>query len=648
MKFVSGGMDRDHELEEGVTVEEEFGSSCQTSPQDKREVVRELIGVIHTVGSYEEYRRLQREECHDLFERLQLLLPLFEEIRDFEGQIPESGIEFLMKLKKAFSSAKKLLKTCHCGSKIYLAIESEAVMGRFYSVYERLSQALENIPYDEFGISDEEKEQVELLRVQFRRAKKRNVSQDMELTMDLMVALSTNNDRNADSASIDRLGHKLGLRTVEDLKVETISVRKVVKERKGRHAEETQKILDLLNKFRRFAGLEEIELLMPKAHEKSTSLAIPKEFLCPITLEIMMDPVTVSTGQTYERENIQQLLDSNCRTCPKTGKILEHLVLAPNFALKNLIQQWCEKNNFQLPKKQTIPKSETPSTQRDGKFLSLIQDLSSSQLEVQRKAVKEIRMLSKENPENRTVIVNHGGIPPLVQLLSYPDSRIQENAVTALLNLSIDETNKKLISKEEPIPTIIEILQNGNVGAKENSAAALFSLSMLDENKEAIGSLNGIPPLIELLRNGTIRGKKDAITALFNLCFSEQNVRLANEAGIVALLFQLLEKKNLEMVDETLSILLLLATHPDGRHEMGKLSFIETLVNLIRDGTPKNKECSVAVLHRLSAHNSNLMLAALQYGVYEHLVDIAESGTDRGQRKAKSILQLMSKAEQIP
>lgn len=113
-------MDRVHEVDERVTLEEEFGSSCQTSPQDKREVVRELIRMIHTVESYEEYRGSQREECDKLFERLTLLLPFLEEIRDFEGQIPESSIECLMKLKKALSSAKKLLKTCHCGSKIYL------------------------------------------------------------------------------------------------------------------------------------------------------------------------------------------------------------------------------------------------------------------------------------------------------------------------------------------------------------------------------------------------------------------------------------------------------------------------------------------------------------------------------------------------
>ncbi|GKB95580.1 U-box domain-containing protein 15-like protein [Tanacetum coccineum] len=93
-------------------------------------------------------------------------------------------------------------------------------------------------------------------------------------------------------------------------------------------------------------------------------------------------------------------------------------------------------------------------------------------------------------------------------ICSYPDSKIQEHAVTALLNLSIDDEIKKQVSKEGPIPAIIEILQNGTVGAKENSAAALFSLSMLDENKVLIGSSNGIPPLVNLLTEGTIRGKR--------------------------------------------------------------------------------------------------------------------------------------------
>lgn len=136
-----------------------------------------------------------------------------------------------------------------------------------------------------------------------RRAKTRSDSQDMELTMDMMVMLSTENDRNADSATIDRLANKLGLRTVEDLRTETAAVKKLVKERRGHNAEATQQILDVLRKFRRFAGMDEEDILeepvVPKELEKSPSIATPNEFLCPISLEIMTDPVIISTGQVY-------------------------------------------------------------------------------------------------------------------------------------------------------------------------------------------------------------------------------------------------------------------------------------------------------------------------------------------------------------
>ena len=42
-------------------------------------------------------------------------------------------------------------------------MESEAVMSSFHAVYEKLNQALDDLPYDEIGISVEVKEQVSLL-----------------------------------------------------------------------------------------------------------------------------------------------------------------------------------------------------------------------------------------------------------------------------------------------------------------------------------------------------------------------------------------------------------------------------------------------------------------------------------------------------
>ncbi|KMS99742.1 hypothetical protein BVRB_1g021090 [Beta vulgaris subsp. vulgaris] len=500
---------------------------------------------------------------------------------------------------------------------------------------------------------------------QLKRAKKRTDTQDMELAMDMMVVFNKEDDRNADIAIIERLAKKLDLGTPEELRAETKAVKKLLKDKRAE--EQMQIIFDVLNKFKQIAGVEETDLMLEdhtitnKTSEqqptiKSPTSEIPQEFLCPITLEIMTDPVIVATGQTYERESIQKWLDSNHRTCPKSGQVLEHLSLAPNYALKNLILQWCEKNKIQLPQKKDPsssphnPADDPSSPEHISTINSLIQDLSLTHLDVQRESVHKLRLLSKESPENRIVIAESSGIPPLIKLLSYQDSKIKEHAVTTLLNLSIDCTNKKLITEHGAIPTIIEVLQNGNMGTKENAAATLFSLSMLDENKVTIGLSDGIPPLVNLLANGTVRGKRDAATALFNLSLNTMNKARAVEAGIIKPLMNLLEDNELGMIDEALSILLLLVSHPQGRQEIGQLSFIQALVDFMGgDGTPKNKEGAAAILLELGLNGgSSFLLAALQFGVYECLVDISQSGTNRGQRKACSILQLMRQYEQIP
>ncbi|XP_031250452.1 U-box domain-containing protein 15-like [Pistacia vera] len=619
---------------------------------NESDVVGELLEVIEMVGGYNGYRKTQRKECLNMVRRLKLLVPLLEETREHDKPFSCEALNFFANLKKALLAAKKLLKHCNYGSKIYLALESEAVMCRFHAVYDKLYQALDDVPYEELGISVEVKEQVELMRMQLKRAKRRTDTQDIELAMDLMVVLSKTDDRNADDAILERLAKKLEMHTIADLKDETLAVRKLVKERAGQNADSIQQIKDLLGKFKQIAGVEETIVpdgsVSKKSLQRCQTMLVPHEFLCPIILEIMTDPVIVATGQTYERESIQKWLNSHHRTCPKTGQTLDHLSLAPNYALRNLILQWCEKNNVELPKKDTNAGSDVASAQLIEEISSLVQNLSSCELNIRRETVMKIRLLSKENPEHRVLIANSGGIPPLVQLLSYPDSKIQEHTVTALLNLSLDEANKRLIAREGAIPAIIEILQNGTYEARENSAAALFSLSMLNENKVMVGNLNGIPPLVDLLKNGTIRGKKDAATALFNLSLNQGNKSRAIKAGIIPSLLKLLEDKTLGMIDEALSILLLLASHPGGRNEIGRLSFIETLVEIIKNGTPKNKECATSVLLELGLNNSSFILAALQYGVYEHLIEITRCGTNRAQRKANSLLQYMSKCEHIP
>jgi hypothetical protein len=67
-------------------------------------------------------------------------------------------------------------------------------------------------------------------------------------------------------------------------------------------------------------------------------IALPDEFVCPITYCKMVDPVVASDGQSYERSAIQQVLDSHDEIArsPLTRETLEPL-LYPNIALRKRI-----------------------------------------------------------------------------------------------------------------------------------------------------------------------------------------------------------------------------------------------------------------------------------------------------------------------
>jgi len=67
--------------------------------------------------------------------------------------------------------------------------------------------------------------------------------------------------------------------------------------------------------------------------------AVPEEFTCPITHELMDDPVVASDGMTYERFAIRQVLDGGSGLSPLTREALATQLYA-NFHLKRRIASW--------------------------------------------------------------------------------------------------------------------------------------------------------------------------------------------------------------------------------------------------------------------------------------------------------------------
>lgn len=77
---------------------------------------------------------------------------------------------------------------------------------------------------------------------------------------------------------------------------------------------------------------------------KPEPVPVPSFFLCPITYEIMADPVTLDTGMTYDRASIEEWLEHGHNTCPSTNRILLTPHLIPNLTLHRAIRAWCAAN----------------------------------------------------------------------------------------------------------------------------------------------------------------------------------------------------------------------------------------------------------------------------------------------------------------
>lgn len=67
---------------------------------------------------------------------------------------------------------------------------------------------------------------------------------------------------------------------------------------------------------------------------------VPDEFLCPITRELMREPVMAADGYSYEREAIESWVNTKNRTSPMTNLPLQTTLLTPNRTLKMAIGRW--------------------------------------------------------------------------------------------------------------------------------------------------------------------------------------------------------------------------------------------------------------------------------------------------------------------
>ncbi|KAE8658860.1 U-box domain-containing protein 4 [Hibiscus syriacus] len=271
----------------------------------------------------------------------------------------------------------------------------------------------------------------------------------------------------------------------------------------------------------------------------------------------------------------------------------------------------------------------------------LVSDLDSCSIDEQKQAALELRLLAKNKAENRIKIAKAGAIRPLISLISSSDPYLQENGVTAILNLSLCDENKELIASSGAIKPLVRALRTGTETAKENAACALLRLSHIERNKVAIGRSGAIPLLVNLLENGGFRGKKDASTALYSLCTVKENKIRAVEARIMRPLVELMADFGSNMVDKSAFVMSVLVPIPEAKTALVEHGGIPVLVEIIEVGSQRQREIAVATLLQICEDNLLFRAMVAREGAIPPLVALSQSGTNRAKQKASTLIELL-------
>lgn len=289
----------------------------------------------------------------------------------------------------------------------------------------------------------------------------------------------------------------------------------------------------------------------------------PEYFICPISLQIMEDPVTLCTGMTYDRKSIENWFSVyNRHTCPITNiSIADNPNLIPNLTLKRLIHAW-----------------KAAKSTSAGKLVVADVFLGLRQPHLRMKTLGRIKDMMTVDSAIR-ICLDKSGITALVASLAIRSSPLTaattliDEATVVLRLMDPSPTTLKKLSEfkdGELIGSLSTTMERGRYKARVDAAFLIKSaLKVVEDCYKLNPPPNLIDGSIDILKdqNSDKTTTRAALSILMQLAQFGRNRRKAVESGAVAVMIELLVE---EVVDRRkceamLALLCMLCGRAEGR-----------------------------------------------------------------------------------
>ncbi|WCJ23718.1 ARM repeat protein interacting with ABF2 [Euphorbia peplus] len=167
-----------------------------------------------------------------------------------------------------------------------------------------------------------------------------------------------------------------------------------------------------------------------------------------------------------------------------------------------------------------------------------------------RRAADAITNLAHENSSIKTRVRKEGGIPPLVELLEFIDSKVQRAAAGALRTLAFkNDENKKQIVEYNALPTLILMLRSEDTAIHYEAVGVIGNLVHSSPNiKKEVLAAGALQPVIGLLRSCCSESQREAALLLGQFAATDSDCKVhIVQRGAVQPLIDMLQSPDVQL-----------------------------------------------------------------------------------------------------
>ncbi|KAK6918180.1 U-box domain [Dillenia turbinata] len=559
------------------------------------EAISQLIEAIwETVVAANEVL-VEKDSFKELKGYLERILPILKELNSKSITHSESLDNAIDILNREVKGAKQLTLECCKRNKVYLLMNCRSIAKRLENTTRDISCALGLIPLSSLDLSLGLVEEISKLCDNMNNAEFKTAVAGEQILEKIESGMQERNvNRSYANNLLVLIAEAVGIpaersvlkKEFDEFKseMENAQLRKDQAE-----AIQMDQIIGLLERADAVSSPQEKEI---KYFTKRNSLgSLPLEplqsFYCPITRDVMVDPVETSSGQTFEREAIEKWFADGNSMCPLTMIPLDTSVLRPNKTLRQSIEEWKDRNTMIT-------------------IASMRQKLVNEGEDGVLHCLDQLQDLCAQRDIHRDWVVLENYIPVLIDLLG--QNRDIRNRVLVILRLLVEDSDdaKDRTSKvDKGIESIVRSLGR-RVTEGKLAVALLLELSKSDLIRDQIGKVQGcIFLLVTMSGSDDGQAAGDALKLLDNLAFSEENVVQMAKANYFKYLLQRLDSgpEDVKMMMATTLAEMELTEH--SKLTLVESGVLKTLLPLVSHSYLQMKKIAVKALYNLSTVPSN-------------------------------------------